>query len=136
MQDELLEIDATALRFDVAESENFLVELGGLEADSIETTAELVRTDPAAKKQVADKFRLHSENGETVPCDLMTALLVPYFLYLGAHVLEDLPRELDEARLRHPGVEMAMGRHLGVHKRLAKLVIDRIGESFQEKGWN
>ena len=63
-------------------------------------------------------------------------LLVPYFLYLGAHVLEDLPRELDDARLRHPGVEMAMGRHLGVHKRLAKLVIDRIGESFQEKGWN
>ena len=63
-------------------------------------------------------------------------LLVPYFLYLGAHVLEDLPRELDDARLRHPGVEMAMGRHLGVHKRLAKLVIDRIGESFHEKGWN
>ncbi len=63
-------------------------------------------------------------------------LLLPYFLYLGAHVLEDLPRELDEARLRHPGVEMAMGRHLGVHKRLAKLVIDRIGESFAEKGWN
>jgi sirohydrochlorin ferrochelatase len=63
-------------------------------------------------------------------------LLVPYFLYMGAHVLEDLPRELDEARLRHPGVEMAMGRHLGVHKRLAKLVIDRIGESFREKGWN
>lgn len=63
-------------------------------------------------------------------------LLVPYFLYLGAHVLEDLPRELEEARLRHPGVEMAMGRHLGVHKRLAKLVIDRIEESFAEKGWS
>ncbi|HET6419736.1 MAG TPA: CbiX/SirB N-terminal domain-containing protein [Geobacteraceae bacterium] len=62
-------------------------------------------------------------------------LLVPYFLYMGAHVLEDLPRELDEARLRHSGVEMAMGRHLGVHKRLAKLVVDRIGESFAEKGW-
>ncbi len=63
-------------------------------------------------------------------------LLVPYFLYMGAHVLEDLPRELDEARLRHPGVEMVMGKHLGVHKRLAKLVVDRIGESFAEKGWN
>ncbi len=63
-------------------------------------------------------------------------LLVPYFLYMGAHVLEDLPRELEEARLRHPGVEMAMGKHLGVHKRLAKLVIDRIGEAFSERGWN
>ncbi len=63
-------------------------------------------------------------------------LLVPYFLYLGAHVLEDLPRELEEARLRHPGVKMAMGRHLGVHRRLAELVVDRIGESFSEKGWS
>ncbi len=63
-------------------------------------------------------------------------LLVPYFLYLGAHVQEDLPREMEEARQRHPGVEMAMGRHLGVHKRLAKLVIDRIEETFSEKGWN
>jgi sirohydrochlorin ferrochelatase len=63
-------------------------------------------------------------------------LLVPYFLYMGAHVQEDLPREMEEARLRHPGVEMAMGKHLGVHKRLAKLVIDRIEEAFNEKGWN
>jgi sirohydrochlorin ferrochelatase len=62
-------------------------------------------------------------------------LLVPYFLYMGAHVQEDLPKEMEDARLRHPGVEMAMGRHLGVHKRLAKLVIDRIEEAFGEKGW-
>ena len=33
MQNELLEIDATALRFDVTESENFLVDLGGLDLD-------------------------------------------------------------------------------------------------------
>jgi sirohydrochlorin ferrochelatase len=63
-------------------------------------------------------------------------LLVPYFLYLGAHVLEDLPKELEEARRRHPHVEMAMGKHLGVHKRLAKLVIDRIDEAFAEQGWS
>jgi len=63
-------------------------------------------------------------------------LLVPYFLYLGAHVLEDLPKELEEARLRHPDVEMAMGKHLGVHKRLAKLVIDRVEESFAKEGWS
>jgi sirohydrochlorin ferrochelatase len=63
-------------------------------------------------------------------------LLVPYFLYMGAHVQEDLPREMEEARQRHPNVEMAMGRHLGVHKRLAKLVIDRVEEAFREKGWH
>lgn len=63
-------------------------------------------------------------------------LLVPYFLSLGSHVLEDLPREMDQGRLRHPGVEMAMSKHLGVHKRLAKLVVDRIEDACSEKGWN
>ncbi len=63
-------------------------------------------------------------------------LLAPYFLYMGAHVQEDLPKEMEQARQRHPDVDIAMGRHLGVHKRLAKLVIDRIEESFSEKGWN
>ena len=36
MQDELVEIDATALRFDMPESENFLVELSGLDLDRSE----------------------------------------------------------------------------------------------------
>jgi sirohydrochlorin ferrochelatase len=62
-------------------------------------------------------------------------LLVPYFLYLGAHVLEDLPEELEEARKRYPAVTMEMGRHLGVHRKLAEIVTERIGQSLGEKGW-
>ncbi|HEY6837247.1 MAG TPA: CbiX/SirB N-terminal domain-containing protein [Geobacteraceae bacterium] len=63
-------------------------------------------------------------------------LLIPYFLYLGAHVLEDLPAELEEGRLRHPGVEMEMGRHLGVHRKLAEVVVERIAESLTATGWH
>jgi sirohydrochlorin ferrochelatase len=63
-------------------------------------------------------------------------LLVPYFLYMGAHVLEDLPSEIEEARFRHPEVEMAMGKPLGVHRKLAEIVVERIGETFAEKGWS
>ncbi len=63
-------------------------------------------------------------------------LLLPYFLHLGAHVLEDLPKELAAARQRHPGVLMALGKHLGVHKQLAKLVIDRVEEAFDAQGWH
>jgi sirohydrochlorin ferrochelatase len=62
-------------------------------------------------------------------------LLIPYFLYMGAHVLEDLPAELAEARQRHPRVEMAMGKHLGVHRKLAEIVVDRIAESLTEQRW-
>jgi sirohydrochlorin ferrochelatase len=63
-------------------------------------------------------------------------LLVPYFLYLGAHVLQDLPEEIEEARQRHPGVEMMMGRPLGVHRKLAEIVAERITEALAGKGWN
>jgi ATP/maltotriose-dependent transcriptional regulator MalT len=45
MQDELLEIDATALRFDVAESENFLVELSGLDLDHADVEELTAKTD-------------------------------------------------------------------------------------------
>ena len=63
-------------------------------------------------------------------------LLVPYFLYLGAHVLQDLPEELEEARQRHPGVEMMMGKPLGVHRKLAEIVAERITEALAGKGWS
>jgi ATP/maltotriose-dependent transcriptional regulator MalT len=45
MQDELLEIDATALRFDVDESENFLVDLGGLDLDHADVEELTAKTD-------------------------------------------------------------------------------------------
>lgn len=63
-------------------------------------------------------------------------LLAPYFLHMGSHVQEDLPLELAAARQRHPGVQIALGKHLGVHERLAKLVIDRVEEAFDAQGWS
>lgn len=63
-------------------------------------------------------------------------LLVPYFLYLGAHVLQDLPEEIEEAQQRHPGVEMMMGKPLGVHRKLAEIVAERITEALAGKGWS
>jgi len=63
-------------------------------------------------------------------------LLIPYFLYMGAHVQEDLPTELIEARKRHPNVEMAMGKHLGAHNKLAEIVVERIAEGLTVTGWH
>lgn len=62
-------------------------------------------------------------------------LMVPYFLFMGAHVLHDLPEEIEEARRRHPGLIMEMGRHIGVHPKLADVVAQRVEESLAEKGW-
>ena len=63
-------------------------------------------------------------------------LLVPYFLFVGAHVQEDLPEEMERARERHPAVEFAMGNHLGVHRKLAEVVVERIAEGLTVTGWH
>lgn len=63
-------------------------------------------------------------------------LLLPYFLFVGAHVQEDLPEEMAMARERYPNVEFAMGSHLGVHRKLAEIVSERIGQGLAAAGWN
>ena len=63
-------------------------------------------------------------------------ILMPYFLYMGAHVQEDLPEEMAQARQRYPRIEFAMGKHLGVHRKLAEVVVERIAEALTETGWH
>lgn len=63
-------------------------------------------------------------------------LLIPYFLFMGAHVQHDLPEEIATAQERHPGLIMAMGPHLGVHRKLAEIVVDRINEGLTATGWH
>lgn len=62
-------------------------------------------------------------------------LLYPYFLFAGAHVLEDLPAELEEAGRRYPDLEMILGEPLGVHRKLGEIVCERIETSLAGAGW-
>jgi len=62
-------------------------------------------------------------------------LLMPYFLFMGAHVQHDLPEEIEEARKRHPGLIMEMGGHLGVHRKLAEVETERVNEALDRLGW-
>lgn len=63
-------------------------------------------------------------------------LLSPYFLFAGAHVLEDLPDEMDQAKKRYPDLEMAMGQPLGIHPKLGEIVCERVAEGLSSVGWN
>jgi sirohydrochlorin ferrochelatase len=63
-------------------------------------------------------------------------LLMPYFLFMGAHVQHDLPEEILEAQKRHPGLVMEMGGHLGAHRKLAEIEAERIGQALDRLGWN
>ena len=63
-------------------------------------------------------------------------LLMPYFLFMGAHVQHDLPEEIEMAQKRHTGLIMEMGGHLGAHRKLAEIETERITEALNRLGWN
>ncbi len=58
-------------------------------------------------------------------------ILIPYFLYMGAHVTRDIPAWAKEAKARYPGVELVVGRHLGSHPKLAEVAAERVREALQ-----
>jgi precorrin-8X/cobalt-precorrin-8 methylmutase len=55
---------------------------------------------------------------------------IPYFLHVGMHMVRDLPRVLREEQQKYPGVEIVMGRHIGLHGDLIEVLLDRIAESW------
>lgn len=52
--------------------------------------------------------------------------VVPYFLFSGIHILEDIPQELSDYAREHPGVTITMGETLGADPRIADILVDRI----------
>jgi sirohydrochlorin ferrochelatase len=53
----------------------------------------------------------------------------PYFLAPGRHSTRDIPRLVEEAARRHPGVRVRVSEPLGLDDRLAGLILDRVGEA-------
>ena len=56
-------------------------------------------------------------------------VLCPYFLFAGSHVRSDLPAAMDAARCRHPQVELLLAEPLGVHRKLAEVVCERVAQT-------
>jgi sirohydrochlorin ferrochelatase len=55
-------------------------------------------------------------------------LIIPYFLHHGMHMQLDLPRELSDL----PNAEVHFAKHLGVDKRIAQVVVEKV-EAFRRK---
>ncbi|SCK00771.1 Sirohydrochlorin cobaltochelatase [uncultured Eubacterium sp.] len=51
---------------------------------------------------------------------------VPYFLFEGIHIKEDIPNEIGEILQNYPDVKLEMGHTLGADERLADILVDRI----------
>ena len=55
--------------------------------------------------------------------------VVPYFLFMGIHLKQDIPNIVAGCAANYPGIRIAMGEPLGVDERLADIVVDRINET-------
>ncbi|GHU60113.1 sirohydrochlorin cobaltochelatase [Clostridia bacterium] len=52
--------------------------------------------------------------------------VVPYFLFSGVHIREDIPAEIDEFLKGHPGITVKMGGAMEADPRLADILKDKI----------
>ena len=50
----------------------------------------------------------------------------PYFLGPGSHTRSDIPRLVEEAAARHPGVRVRVSEPLGIDERIVELILDRV----------
>ena len=57
---------------------------------------------------------------------VMKVKVVPYFLFDGVHIKEDIPGELAAFGQAHPQMEITLGKTLGEDGRLAEIVAERI----------
>ncbi len=55
--------------------------------------------------------------------------VMPYFLYCGAHVVKDIPGEMDLAREKYPDLKMRITGNLGFHENLLEIVVERLNEA-------
>ena len=55
-------------------------------------------------------------------------VIVPFFLYNGIHMQEDIPAVIAGETEKNPDVEIILANHLGADHRLVDIVIERIEE--------
>ncbi len=58
-------------------------------------------------------------------------IVIPYFLHLGNHVRQDLPRLIGEWQSANPAIGVTTGQHLDYSPKLVELVQQRIEEAFE-----
>jgi sirohydrochlorin ferrochelatase len=54
----------------------------------------------------------------------------PYFLSPGRHTSHDIPRQVEQAAARHPGVRVRLSAALGPDPRLIDVIVERVSDLF------
>lgn len=105
--------EANALLADVA---RLVRELSGLEIIEV---AHMELAEPT----VAQGF------DACVAAGAEAVIVHPYFLAPGQHSTQDIPRLAAEAAARHPGLRYRVSEPLGLHVKIAEVVLERVGQT-------
>ena len=65
--------------------------------------------------------------GRCIAAGASEVVVMPYFLSAGRHVSEDIPAEVEKARLQHPHVAIHLAPYLGAADAVAKLIVNLAG---------
>ncbi len=57
---------------------------------------------------------------------LKHVIIIPYFLTMGVHLQQDLPRLIAEERRRHPNLEITVAESLEGHPLMASIILERV----------
>jgi len=52
--------------------------------------------------------------------------VVPYFLFDGMHIREDIPQIIDDYKSSHSNIQITLGKPLGADRRIADVLAERI----------
>ncbi len=101
--------------------------------DTMETITKMVREKTnvdmveEAYMQMRDK-NLAKGIDNLVAKGATSVIIMPYFLFEGVHIKEDIPMEIADYMSKNPNITVTMGKTLGADERLAAIVADRISE--------
>jgi len=73
-----------------------------------------------AAPSLMDAVRSFAEEGVSEIC------IIPYFLFSGVHVREDIPEAVAQIKEEYPGITVHVSETLGADDRLAQIVADRV----------
>ncbi|MEN8904356.1 MAG: CbiX/SirB N-terminal domain-containing protein [Clostridiales bacterium] len=54
--------------------------------------------------------------------------VIPYFLFDGVHIREDIPKEIEEYLEKNSYMKISLGKTLGYDKRLVDILAERVNE--------
>lgn len=65
---------------------------------------------------------------QSVSAGVERVIVAPIFLYMGMHMKKDIPEILEEESKKYPQVRFNMTGNIGADRKLAQIMLDRIGE--------